>query len=66
MHSSNHINTTENNAKNVTAFQSNVFLSGIFGYGFASKGQSAFLSVNDPQAQLQTPQSISVLVYIKL
>ena len=59
-------NITENNyvilhEQNTTAFQLNVFLTGIHPLPATNNGRSAFPSTNNCQGQLQTSQSISVL-----
>ena len=59
-------NIAENNcvishAQNTTAFQPNVFLTGIHPLPATNNGRSAFPSTNNYQGQLQTSQSISIL-----
>jgi hypothetical protein len=58
-------NTTQSNciishAQNTTAFQSNVFLSVMYGLVAKSKEHSASPNSNHYQGQLQTPQSVTV------
>jgi hypothetical protein len=47
--------------KNVTAHQTNEFLTGMYQFLITSKGQSAFASAKHSEGQLQTLQSLSVL-----
>ena len=50
---------TISHAQNTTALQPNAFLTGIHRILVTKKGRSAFLSANNCQSQLQTPQSVS-------
>ena len=59
-------NTTDNecfnsHAQNTTALQDNVPLTGIHRLLIRNKGRWDFPSAKDCQAQLQTPQSVSVV-----
>jgi len=59
-------NITENNcyilhAQNTTAFQANVFLTGIHPLLATNNGRSTFPSTNNCQGQLQTSQLIAIL-----
>jgi hypothetical protein len=61
-------NTADNNcivwhARNTTAFQPNIFLTGTHRLLVTSNGWSAFPSANNCQGQLQTAESLCVTTY---